>query len=146
MLLQAAVAQTQPLTPAVTIAAPASKWPAWDAQFTLRRFRSGETLPELRINYSTLGQPHRNAQGQIEKAVMVLHGTGGTGRQFLGPQFSDQLYGLGQPLDNSSSSCGDSMALRSLRPLPYSKRISIRLLSMSSALRCATSDTRSPAP
>ena len=77
---------------------------------------------------------------------MVLHGTGGTGRQFLSPQFADQLYGLGQPLDNSSSSCGDSMALRSLRPLPYSMRISIRLLSMSSALRCATSDTRSPAP
>jgi homoserine O-acetyltransferase len=95
LLLQAAVAQTPPLTPAVTTAAPASRWPARDAQFTIRQFlfRSGETLPELRVNYTMLGQPHRNAQGEIDNAVMVLHGTGGTGRQFLGPQFADELYG-----------------------------------------------------
>jgi homoserine O-acetyltransferase len=63
------------------------------------RFRSGEALPELRINYTTLGSPHRNAKGEIDNAVMVLHGTGGTGRQFLAPQFADELYGPGQPLD-----------------------------------------------
>jgi homoserine O-acetyltransferase/O-succinyltransferase len=63
------------------------------------RFRSGETLPELRIHYATLGTPHRNARGEIDNAVMVLHGTGGSGRQFLAPQFADLLYGPGQPLD-----------------------------------------------
>ena len=102
LLLQAA-AQTPPLTPAATTAPTASKWPARDARFAIRdfRFRSGEMLPELRINYTMLGQPHRNAQGEIDNAVMVLHGTGGTGRQFLSPQFADELYGRGQPLDIS---------------------------------------------
>jgi homoserine O-acetyltransferase len=62
-------------------------------------FRSGETLPALRIHYATLGTPHRDAAGRIDNAVMVLHGTGGSGRQFLAPQFADELYGPGQPLD-----------------------------------------------
>ncbi|HEX8414926.1 MAG TPA: alpha/beta fold hydrolase [Sphingomicrobium sp.] len=103
LLLQAVPAQTPPLTPAATSAPAASKWPARDAQFVIRkfRFRSGEMLPELRVNYTMLGQPHRNAQGNIDNAVMVLHGTGGTGRQFLSPQFADELYGPGQPLDIS---------------------------------------------
>lgn len=74
-----------------------------DGDATLRnfRFRSGETLPELRMHYATLGTPHRNARGEIDNAVMVLHGTGGTGRQFIQPQFADELYGPGQPLDIS---------------------------------------------
>lgn len=63
------------------------------------RFRSGETLAELRIHYATLGTPRRDARGRIANAVMVLHGTGGSGRQFLQPQFADELYGPGQPLD-----------------------------------------------
>jgi homoserine O-acetyltransferase len=62
-------------------------------------FRSGETLPALRIHYATLGTPHRDAAGRIDNAGMVLHGTGGSGRQFLAPQFADELYGPGQPLD-----------------------------------------------
>ena len=68
---------------------------------TLRNFhfRSGENLPELRMHVATLGTPHRNAAGQIDNAVMVLHGTGGSGKQFLQPQFADELYGPGQPLD-----------------------------------------------
>ena len=65
------------------------------------RFRSGETMAELRIHYATLGTPHRDAQGRIDNAVMVLHGTGGSGRQFLQPQFADELFGPGQPLDIS---------------------------------------------
>jgi homoserine O-acetyltransferase len=101
LLLQAATTQTPPLTPASKSAPSVSKWPAQDAQFTVRdfRLRSGEAMPELRINYTTLGSPHRNAKGEIDNAVMVLHGTGGTGRQFLAPQFADELYGPGQPLD-----------------------------------------------
>ncbi|WP_404374104.1 alpha/beta fold hydrolase [Sphingomonas sp. MMS24-J45] len=101
LLAQASAPQTPPIATATAPAAPTAQWPARDAQVTLRnfRFRSGETLPELRINYTTLGQPHRNARGEIDNAVMVLHGTGGTGRQFLSPQFADDLYGPGQPLD-----------------------------------------------
>ncbi|HEY1606605.1 MAG TPA: alpha/beta fold hydrolase [Allosphingosinicella sp.] len=62
-------------------------------------FVDGERLPELRIHYATLGMPRRDAKGEIVNAVMVLHGTGGSGRQFLAPQFADELYGPGQPLD-----------------------------------------------
>ncbi|MBB6506135.1 homoserine O-acetyltransferase [Sphingomonas endophytica] len=90
-----------PLAAASPPAAPAARWPVREADFVIKdfRFASGETLPELRIHYSMLGQPHRNARGEIDNAVMVLHGTGGTGKQFLVPQFADELYGPGQPLD-----------------------------------------------
>ena len=63
------------------------------------RFGSGERLAELRIHYATLGTPRRDEAGRITNAVMVLHGTGGSGRQFLQPQFADRLFGPGQPLD-----------------------------------------------
>lgn len=87
-------------------ATPAAAQTDWASRLTdgdvmLRdfRFRSGETLPELRMHYATLGTPQRDAAGNVTNAVMVLHGTGGSGRQFLAPQFADQLYGPGQPLD-----------------------------------------------
>ena len=43
-------------------------------------FRSGEKLAELRLHYATLGTPHRNAKGEIDNAVLILHGTGGDGK------------------------------------------------------------------
>lgn len=93
-MLPAPVA-TQPAT------APQAKWPIREADFAVRdfRFRSGETLPTLRLHYATLGTPHRGEDGAIDNAVMLLHGTGGSGRQFLSPQFADELFGPGQPLD-----------------------------------------------
>ncbi|WP_309088829.1 alpha/beta fold hydrolase [Phenylobacterium sp.] len=63
------------------------------------RFRTGESLPELRLRYHTLGQPHRDAKGEIDNAVLILHGTGGSGRQFLSPQFADVLFRPGGLLD-----------------------------------------------
>jgi homoserine O-acetyltransferase len=98
LAMQAAPAAAAP----TTAPAPAAKqWPTKEGDFTVRdfRFRSGETLPEVRLHYTTLGSPHRNAQGEIDNAVMVIHGTGGSGKQFLRPQFADELYGPGQPLD-----------------------------------------------
>jgi homoserine O-acetyltransferase len=62
---------------------------------------AGETLPDLKIHYRTLGQPTRDAGGRITNAVLLLHGTGGTGAQFVSPQFADELFGPGQPLDTS---------------------------------------------
>ncbi len=64
-------------------------------------FGSGEHLAALRIHYMTIGAPHRNARGEIDNAVLILHGTGGSGAQFLRPFFADELYGKGQPLDAS---------------------------------------------
>ncbi|SFU73957.1 alpha/beta fold hydrolase [Pseudoduganella namucuonensis] len=63
------------------------------------RFTSGATLPELRIHYRTLGQPRRDAQGVVRNAVLITHGTGGTGAQFLRPEFAGELFCAGCPLD-----------------------------------------------
>jgi homoserine O-acetyltransferase len=63
------------------------------------RFRSGEVLPELRLHYTTLGHPVRDAQGRITNAVMILHGTGGDGHQFLRAQFAGVLFVPGGLLD-----------------------------------------------
>jgi len=69
--------------------------------FTIRNFhfRSGETLPELKLRYYTLGQPRKDAAGRIVNAVLILHGTGGSGRQFTAPQFADVLFAPGGLLD-----------------------------------------------
>jgi homoserine O-acetyltransferase/O-succinyltransferase len=63
------------------------------------RFNSGETLPELRIHYRTLGTPKKDARGIVRNAVLVMHGTGGTGAQFVGRTFAGELFLPGQPLD-----------------------------------------------
>ena len=83
---------------AAQLAAPQT-WPTQEQDVVLKDFRfgTGEQLPELRMHVTTLGNPHRNAAGQIDNAIMVLHGTGGTGKQFLQPQFAEELYGRGQP-------------------------------------------------
>jgi homoserine O-acetyltransferase len=75
-----------------------------EGDFTMRdfRFRSGETLPELRIHYTTLGRPRRDAAGVVRNAVLILHGTTGSGRAFLGPAFAGELFGPGQPLDTAA--------------------------------------------
>jgi homoserine O-acetyltransferase len=86
---------------AQTAALPAKTWPTHEQDVILKdfRFRDGEALPQVRMHVTALGSPHRNAAGQIDNAVMVLHGTGGSGKNFLVPQFADELYGPGQPLD-----------------------------------------------
>lgn len=86
---------------AQTAALPAKAWPTHEQDVILKdfHFRDGEALPQVRMHVTTLGTPNRNAAGQIDNAVMVLHGTGGSGKNFLVPQFADELYGAGQPLD-----------------------------------------------
>ena len=64
-------------------------------------FADGESLAQLRMHVTTLGSPHRGAGGEIDNAVMILHGTGGTGATFLSPVFADELFKPGQPLDIS---------------------------------------------
>jgi homoserine O-acetyltransferase len=63
------------------------------------QFHSGESLPEVRLHYTTLGKPVRDAQGRTTNAVLILHGTGGSGQQFLQPYFAGELFGPGQLLD-----------------------------------------------
>lgn len=63
------------------------------------RFGTGETLPELKLHYLTLGTPHRDAAGHVDNAVLLLHGTGGNAHSLFNRVFADVLFGPGQPLD-----------------------------------------------
>ncbi len=93
---------------AVTLLATVSAFPQTPASYPANegdyvahdfRFKSGEQLPELRLHYRTLGKLARDAQGHPTNAVLLLHGTGGSGQQFLRPQFAGELFGPGQLLD-----------------------------------------------
>jgi homoserine O-acetyltransferase len=72
-----------------------------EADFIVRNFTfgSGETLPELKLHYRTIGTPRRDAGGVVRNAVLILHGTGGSGAGFLSQSFGGQLFGAGQLLD-----------------------------------------------
>jgi homoserine O-acetyltransferase len=79
-------------------------WPTpQEGDYTVHdfHFQSGETLPELRLHYRTLGKPLKDSAGRTTNAVLILHGTGGTGGAFLQPIFAGDLFGTGQLLDAS---------------------------------------------
>jgi homoserine O-acetyltransferase len=65
------------------------------------KFKSGETMPELKLHYATIGQPTHDAHGRVNNAVMILHSTGDSGRQFLVPRYAGVLFGPGQLLDGN---------------------------------------------
>ncbi|MEJ0002907.1 MAG: alpha/beta fold hydrolase [Pararobbsia sp.] len=89
------------LAPAKAVAAAAV--PEQAADFTERdfHFADGTTLPDIRIHYVTLGTPQRNAHGEITNAVLLMHGTTGTGAAFLAPAMRRELFAAGEPLDAS---------------------------------------------
>jgi len=101
ILIRTLVAAFACLFPALSFGQPAHEYQATDGDFIAHnfRFRSGEQLAELRLRYRTLGKPARDAQGRVTNAVLILHGTGGSGTQFLAPQFAGELYGPQQLLD-----------------------------------------------
>jgi homoserine O-acetyltransferase len=72
-----------------------------EGDFVIRdfQFKSEEVLPELKLHYITIGTPLRDQAGMVRNAVLILHGTTGSGRGFLGPQYAEGLFGPGQPLD-----------------------------------------------
>jgi len=85
-----------------TAGLPAGEYPApksGDILLTHFRFVSGEELPELRIHYRTLGNPLRDSGGRVTNAVLILHGTTGSGNQFIRPEFAGELFGAGKWLD-----------------------------------------------
>jgi homoserine O-acetyltransferase len=63
---------------------------------------AGGTLDTLRLHYTTLGTPRRDAQGVVRNAVLILHGTTGNGRGFLSSNFAGELFGPGQLLDSAT--------------------------------------------
>ncbi len=72
-----------------------------EGDFLIRdfRFASGESLPELRVHYRTLGTPRADARGVVRNAVLILHGTGGSGASLMRAEFAGELFAPGQPLD-----------------------------------------------
>jgi homoserine O-acetyltransferase len=86
---------------AASIASAADYPTPTEGDFTIRdsKFQSGETLPELRIHYRTLGKPKKDAQGKTNNALLITHGTTGSGAQFIRPEFAGELFGKDQPLD-----------------------------------------------
>jgi homoserine O-acetyltransferase len=92
--LRAALSAAFALTWSAALAAdyPAPKQGDWIAKDF--KFHSGETMPELRLHYTTVGEP----TGQ---PVLVLHGSGGSAASMLTPAFAGELFGAGQPLDAS---------------------------------------------
>jgi homoserine O-acetyltransferase len=81
---------------------PATAWPNYqEADFIIKNFvfTSGETLPELRLHYRTMGVPRRDAAGRIVNGVLLLQGNTGTGANWLRPTLADELFQPGQPLD-----------------------------------------------
>jgi homoserine O-acetyltransferase/O-succinyltransferase len=92
---------SQGATSAIATAQPASSWPAKDGTVVLPDFKfgTGETLPQLKLHYLTLGTPHRNAAGHVDNAVLLLHGTGGNAHSLLNPIFSNVLFVPGGLLD-----------------------------------------------
>ena len=98
-VLLCALFMVAPLCPAQST----TKITPQEGEYVLRdfHFKSGETLPELRMHYMTLGKPVRDGRGRVTNAVLILHGTSGSGRQFLVPQFAGVLFGPGQLLDTS---------------------------------------------
>jgi homoserine O-acetyltransferase/O-succinyltransferase len=93
------------LLPAVFLVAAAldaADYPApTEGDYTIRdfKFASGETLAELRVHYRTIGKLEKDAQGQTLNAVLIMHGTTGSGAQFIRPEFAGELFGKDQPLD-----------------------------------------------
>jgi homoserine O-acetyltransferase len=75
--------------------------PPTEGDYTIRdfKFTSGETLPELRVHYRTLGKAQKDAEGKTTNAILIMHGTTGSGAQFIRPEFAGELFGKDQPLD-----------------------------------------------
>jgi homoserine O-acetyltransferase/O-succinyltransferase len=95
------LAQPQAAGASTPAAAPTSGPTPAQGDFLIHdfHFADGETLPEVKIHYYTFGTPHRDAAGHVDNAVLVMHGTGGSGHSLIRPEFTGELVGPGQLLD-----------------------------------------------
>jgi len=100
-LAGAAALVTAALVPGALAPAPARAQDTATAVLHGFRFASGDSLSELRMHYATMGHPRRDAAGAVVNAVLLLHGTTGSGRQFLNPIFAGEMFRAGQPLDTA---------------------------------------------
>ena len=104
MLIRALVAAAIVSTAPALAQTPNTNWPSYREDnfiITDYKFASGETLPQLRLHYRTLGSAERNAAGEIVNGVLLLQGNTGTGANWLQPTLADELFKDGEPLDAS---------------------------------------------
>jgi homoserine O-acetyltransferase len=119
MLSRAALVLALSLWAATSVLAAESKWPNHkEADFVVKdyTFKSGESLPEVKIHYHTLGTPKRNAAGEIVNAVLLLQGNTGTAANWLRPSLADELFTAGQPFDAEQFSRTRSAAAGRVNP------------------------------
>jgi homoserine O-acetyltransferase len=83
--------------------APLTSLQPHEGDFVIRdfKFADGESLPEVRLHYTTIGEPQRDASGRVNNTVLILHGTNRRGGVFLVPSFAGVLFGPGQLLDTA---------------------------------------------
>ncbi len=81
--------------------------PPIEGDYTIRdfKFASGERLPELRLHYRTIGKPENDAQGKTTNAVLIMHGTTGSGAQFIRPEFAGELSTVTRTWSKRSIGC-----------------------------------------
>src|SRR5256714_1602443 len=84
-----------------SLATAANYPPPTEGDYTIRdfKFTSGESLPKLKIHYRTLGRIDKDSSGKVTNAILIMHGTTGSGAQFIRPEFAGELFGKDQPLD-----------------------------------------------
>jgi homoserine O-acetyltransferase/O-succinyltransferase len=90
------------LVASTSLLALAADYPApQEGTFVIKdfQFKSGERMPEIKLHYYTLGTAQKDSSGKVRNAVLILHGTGGSGRQFLTPNFAGVLFVPGGLLD-----------------------------------------------
>jgi homoserine O-acetyltransferase/O-succinyltransferase len=99
LMLFAAAALADPQRPATALQPPGPQPTEGDFVMHDFQFASGESLPALKLHYYTFGAPHRNAAGHVDNAVLIMHGTGGSGHSLIRKEFTGELAGPGQLLD-----------------------------------------------
>jgi homoserine O-acetyltransferase len=101
LALLATSAAAQPASQAPPAVMPPAPPEPVQGDFVIRdfHFASGESLPELKLHYYTFGAPHRDTAGHVDNAVLIMHGTGGSGHSLIRPEFTGELIGPGQLLD-----------------------------------------------
>jgi homoserine O-acetyltransferase len=102
LILTVLLAAALPALAQETPKEPATSWPGYqesDYVVSNYKFTGGETLPEVKLHYRTIGEAKRNAAGLVVNAVLLLQGNTGTGANWFRPGLGDELFKPGQPLD-----------------------------------------------
>jgi homoserine O-acetyltransferase len=100
-VMQQAACQTSQTSGSATAGPTVLNQHQGDVSFSNYKFRDGEILPRLRIHYTTFGNPHKNAAGMVDNAILLLHWTNASSQALLTPEYREALFAPGAPLDSA---------------------------------------------